>query len=161
MPIKAFLPGSIPRDEYIAQKEIPTSLVNDTSGTLSSMPEEGWGMSPVDQQTVSLLESSPLLTKKTWRLRLIRDETGCIPVEREGVRNVADNNLDSFEIFISFAHWKSVLQLFQSRFFYDALFDMTIKYKRLMAPFLVVIETQETPSLSADVVYQQFALNPN
>jgi len=30
-----------------------------------------------------------------------------------------------------------------------------------MAPFLVVIETQETPSLSADVVYQQFALNPN
>jgi len=95
VPIKAFLPGSIPRDEYIAQKEIPTSLVNDTSGTLSSMPEEGWGMSPVDQQTVSLLESSPLLTKKTWRLRLIRDETGCIPVEREGVRNVADNNLDN------------------------------------------------------------------
>lgn len=126
--------------------------------------DEGWGLSPIHAERVSDLEKNRFVQTKTWTLRLIKNETVCIPLERQVVRNEADNNSErvfplewnfstssfSGDVFMN-------VQLVQKQFEYDEIFSTHLKVKSLMAPFLVVVETEQTPTLEARLSWQQFS----
>lgn len=164
--LKAFFPISMNKSDWDSLLSKNDPLIDSLSS--SEITEEGWGMIPVDSETISEIERNNLVRTKTWTLRLIRDEEICLPLERQVIRNEASNNPDKvfpLEFKASSQDGKtfSTLSLVQDQFSYDDVFDMTIKQKSLMAPFLILIEieTDQNPTLSAHVFYEQWAIDPN
>jgi len=96
-------------------------------------------------------------------LRLIPEETVCVPFERQVVRNEADSErVFPLEFSFSTSNGNTFLnvQLVQKQFEFDEIFSTRLKVKSLMTPFLVVVETEQTPSLDAQLSWQQFSTKP-
>lgn len=162
--LKALVPISMPETEYNGLVDEGNALVGLIPVNLSQkITDDGWGVSPTDSGTVSVFENHPLVQTKTWTLRLIPEETVCVPFERQVVRNEADSErVFPLEFSFSTSNGNTFLnvQLVQKQFEFDEIFSTRLKVKSLMTPFLVVVETEQTPSLDAQLSWQQFSTKP-